>query len=341
MNAMRSNLAATCLAFSGMFLAAHAADPKPVIFSPAAGTKVTQSPVDVRIKVTGIFNGNHLKIFRNGKQLGYARPIHCIGEWEFPNGSHLSVMTNDGTPPIIMDYSPPAAAPMYFFSGSFATPTRFNGRFEHWNWIDPDPFEGDVTVDFGFTATGMLTAAITGDSPLGTRNVSGGWSESTTYRFLWNDPPDGSHLLTAVANWTDPSTSETHESTSAAVGIQVALPKTPEIAVEQPAGKALANAKGTLNFGKVKARKTAAKTFVIRNDGTAKLKGLKVSAAGRNAKDFIPSQPRLVSLNPGGKTTFKVTFRPTKVGTRIAEIRVASNDADDNPFRIKVSGKGH
>lgn len=50
--------------------------------------------------------------------------------------------------------------------------------------------------------------------------------------------------------------------------------------------------------------------------------------------------PGAVSLAPGASTTFKVTFKPTAAGTRKAAIHIESNDADENPFDIKLGGEG-
>jgi hypothetical protein len=45
-------------------------------------------------------------------------------------------------------------------------------------------------------------------------------------------------------------------------------------------------------------------------------------------------------LAGGGTATFKVTFKPTKKGTRSAAIHIDSNDADENPFDITLTGIG-
>jgi hypothetical protein len=45
-------------------------------------------------------------------------------------------------------------------------------------------------------------------------------------------------------------------------------------------------------------------------------------------------------LAPGASTTFKVTFGPKAKGTRTAQIQVKSNDPNENPFDVTVSGKG-
>lgn len=112
----------------------------------------------------------------------------------------------------------------------------------------------------------------------------------------------------------------------------------PEIDVIQ-AKKSLKDAVGSIKFGEVvQGEQSSAVTFIIRNTGSSKLRNLKVSVLG--AKDFVATQPAKSRLSPGGKTTFKVTFSPQQAGTRKAQVRIASNDANENPFRINVTGVG-
>ena len=114
----------------------------------------------------------------------------------------------------------------------------------------------------------------------------------------------------------------------------------PEIAVLQPAKKSLKDGSSAVSFGTVAVKKAVSKTFTIRNTGSAKLSKLAVTINGRHAKDFIVGKPRKASLAPGGSTTFKVTFKPRAAGTRKAAIHIRSNDANENPFDIKLQGKG-
>lgn len=115
----------------------------------------------------------------------------------------------------------------------------------------------------------------------------------------------------------------------------------PEIAVEQPAGSGLTDASSKKSFGTVKVGRTGApKTFTIRNKGSAKLSDLAVTLAGAQASDFVVTQPVKTTLAPGAATTFKVSFKPKAKGTRNATIRIKNNDANENPFRIQVTGGG-
>ena len=115
----------------------------------------------------------------------------------------------------------------------------------------------------------------------------------------------------------------------------------PEIAVQQPAGSNLVDGTAKKSFGTVVVGKSGkAKTFTIRNLGSAPLTGLALTKNGKHAKDFIVTAPAATTLAPGASTTFKVTFKPKAKGTRTAAIHLKSNDANENPFDIKLTGAG-
>ena len=85
-------------------------------------------------------------------------------------------------------------------------------------------------------------------------------------------------------------------------------------------------------------------TFTIANIGTADLNltgSPKVAVTG-DADFVVTTQPSLATVTSSGPTTtFVVTFTPTTtVGTRTATIHIASNDPDENPFNITLTGTG-
>ncbi len=115
-----------------------------------------------------------------------------------------------------------------------------------------------------------------------------------------------------------------------------------EIAVEEPVGANLANGSaslfGDLNIG----ASTPAKTFTIRNSGTTHLMGVAVTKSGSNQTDFQLNTGSLTStVPPGGTTTFFLTFAPSVAGNRSAVIQIASNDVDENPFEVTLSGQAY
>lgn len=121
----------------------------------------------------------------------------------------------------------------------------------------------------------------------------------------------------------------------------VVNPAAPEIDVQQPVGSKLVDGTAKKSFGTAKVGRTGtSKIFTIRNTGTATLSGLAVTKTGSQKGAFIVTSLYKTSLAPGGVTTFKVTFLPRAVGTRNASIQIVSNDANEHPFDIKLTGLG-
>jgi hypothetical protein len=84
-------------------------------------------------------------------------------------------------------------------------------------------------------------------------------------------------------------------------------------------------------------------TFTITNSGTAPLNFTGapiVTISGANAVDFSVTQLPVFPVATGGSTQFKVAFNPSEKGLRSAEISVASNDVDENPYNFYIQGTG-
>lgn len=115
----------------------------------------------------------------------------------------------------------------------------------------------------------------------------------------------------------------------------------PEIAVEQPAGTNLTDGISTINFGNVNEGSNASLSFTVKNTGNANLTGVAATISGANANDYaVTSIPAGTVTGPSGSTTFTVRFAPQGTGPRPASLRIASNDADENPFDVNLTGTG-
>jgi hypothetical protein len=115
----------------------------------------------------------------------------------------------------------------------------------------------------------------------------------------------------------------------------------PEITVSQPATSPLTDGKGNKAFGSVVLGKTGVgKTFTINNTGTTALSGLAISKAGLHKGDFVVGPLAKTTLPAGASTPFKVSFKLRTKDSRKAVSRIASNDQDEKPFDISVSGFG-
>lgn len=119
-------------------------------------------------------------------------------------------------------------------------------------------------------------------------------------------------------------------------------PTTQEIAVKDPAGEDLTSKMSVIQFPDAGVGlKSKTQIITVRNIGKADLYGLKVVAKGANAEAFKLGALGKNALTPGGITTFEVTFAPGQIGLTKAEIRVVSNDIDENPFIINVEGTAY
>jgi len=112
----------------------------------------------------------------------------------------------------------------------------------------------------------------------------------------------------------------------------------PEIVVEQPAGTDLIDASSSVNFGKVFPGGTVQLTFVIRNTGNGDLLGLSMTIDGMHLGDFSVAANPAAVVPAGGSKAFAIRFVPRGTGARTATLHIASNDADESPFDITLTG---
>jgi hypothetical protein len=86
---------------------------------------------------------------------------------------------------------------------------------------------------------------------------------------------------------------------------------------------------------------TVTRTFTIRNTGSFPLSISNPTITGLNASEFsITVNPASGSLGAGASTTFQVTFNPSAVFTRVAQINIVNNDSDENPYTFAIQGTG-
>jgi hypothetical protein len=86
---------------------------------------------------------------------------------------------------------------------------------------------------------------------------------------------------------------------------------------------------------------TVTRTFTIRNTGSLPLTISNPTITGLNAAEFsITVNPATLSLGAGTSTTFQVTFNPSTVFTRVAQINIVNNDSDENPYTFAIQGIG-
>lgn len=242
----------------------------------------------------------------------------------------------------------------------------FQGTFQGWNALvvtqnfassdaNPDPLllgvvfkdaDGDGLYDPGEGVAGMTVTP-----------ESGAWDAVTSASGGYAIPQSGTGplMVTFSGGGLAVPVQRSVQRTGANVKLDLIIPSsgtpppnpltpgllTPEITVLQQAGPSLVTGAGNRPFGRVlRGRKSLSKTFFITNTGKATLNLDSVTRKGKHPRDFIVSPLLVSTLAPGDTTTIRVAFKPLSKGSRTANIMIQSNDADESPFNIKVSGVG-
>ncbi len=116
----------------------------------------------------------------------------------------------------------------------------------------------------------------------------------------------------------------------------------PEIAVEQPVGTGILDGAATITYPLDYVGTTSApRTALVRNRGSAPLTITGVNIAGTHPGDYaIASLSLPMTLVPEGAVQISVTFTPTAESTRTAVLQIVTNDTDESPFDISLTGTG-
>jgi len=85
---------------------------------------------------------------------------------------------------------------------------------------------------------------------------------------------------------------------------------------------------------------TSTHTFTIENIGTGTLNVGTITIAGVHASDFTVTASPSSSVAPSSSTTFDVTFDPSAIGLRTANITIANNDSDESTYYYNIQGYG-
>ncbi|MEK7727594.1 MAG: choice-of-anchor D domain-containing protein, partial [candidate division KSB1 bacterium] len=95
------------------------------------------------------------------------------------------------------------------------------------------------------------------------------------------------------------------------------------------------------NYGDATLGTSLSQTFVVSNEGTANLQVSATSLTGTNAGEFVlVSGGAPFTLAPNASRNIVVKFAPKTLGAKTASLNIASNDTDENPFAIALSGNG-
>jgi len=118
----------------------------------------------------------------------------------------------------------------------------------------------------------------------------------------------------------------------------------PEMALEQAAVPIAVG--GVFDFGNIAAGvPSAVTTFDIDNTGDSDLNITgtpKVVISGTHAAMFVVDETGTTTpiAGPAGTTTFTMVFTPVGLGARTAEVSIANDDQDENPYTFTLTGAG-
>ncbi|MBB5037480.1 choice-of-anchor D domain-containing protein [Prosthecobacter dejongeii] len=113
-----------------------------------------------------------------------------------------------------------------------------------------------------------------------------------------------------------------------------------DITLLLPSQPAFVPGAASLAFQSVGVGTSATQTLIIQNSGTENLTSLAVEVTGTHAADFTVGSLASSTLGAGGEMQVPLTFAPQATGARTATLRVLSNDPDESPFLISLSGQG-
>jgi hypothetical protein len=111
----------------------------------------------------------------------------------------------------------------------------------------------------------------------------------------------------------------------------------PELTVEQGTSGPLSDGE-VVEFGDVARGSESVMAITLRNDGAADLENLALSWNGDLA--FSSEPLSTTTLAAGAETTISITFAPSVVGVANSTLQVSSNDPEQNPFTIQLTGSG-
>lgn len=200
-----------------------------------------------------------------------------------------------------------------------------------------------ILTNSGVGVLSAITAAISGadaaEFSVTVSNASTLAVAATTTLTIQYDAalPDGAKSALLTITSSDPVTPSYTVSLTAT---SVSAATVPEIQVECPIGTVLVDGVSSLDFGTVLVTGgTAAKTIRIANVGCTSLTSIAATNVGGNTSDFTYGS---VATPQAYNSTQDVvaTFNPGDYGPRTTDMRIASNDADENPFNITVTGVG-
>lgn len=209
---------------------------------------------------------------------------------------------------------------------------------------DPNPNGSDSKiVEISTTDNIWTSVPYSSDYPAdATVSSAGSVVSGSPYSFVLDSPQNNITAIRVIGNPAGNTSGSMNEGDLKFIAMsEIAVfggTAPPEIVVEQPSGNNLTDG-GFVDFGIAGTDDSEDLVFVVRNAGDDDLSGLAVSLSGADAEDFAVAASPAETLPPESNTTFTIRFTPATSGAKAALLQLSSNDADENPFDIGLSGR--
>jgi len=113
-----------------------------------------------------------------------------------------------------------------------------------------------------------------------------------------------------------------------------------DIKVKDTDDLALVSGVSSLNLATTAMGSSSTTALTLVNIGANPLMNLAVSVEGTHEDDFVPVDLEADNLPVDGEMTLTVQFAPTGIGNRTAVLKIHSNDPNENPFLVTLTGSG-
>ncbi|UCE01304.1 MAG: choice-of-anchor D domain-containing protein [Candidatus Latescibacterota bacterium] len=186
--------------------------------------------------------------------------------------------------------------------------------------------DGTTVLDVtSTTLVGADSTLFTIESGGGSFSLAPGSSQDLVVRF------DASTLDAKSATLRLGSNDPDENPLDAALAANVVRPPEPEIGVTPVAH----------DYGDVPVGQSAPQVFDVRNDGASDLHVTSTTLVGADSTEFaIQSGGGAFTLAPGAVQAIEVHFDPASPGAKGTALRLVSDDPDENPLDVSLSGAG-
>lgn len=244
-----------------------------------------------------------------------------------------------------------SAGPAGWFSGANAghvgRATVYTFAGESWNntppvYLDASGFAAGAFFGSGVSVKGDVIAvgAFGNSAQAGKvrlfRKVGGAWGRIADFTAPDSDLADGFGISVAVSGNTLLSGGYGFDARTGGATFH----RFGESEITVANGAANLNDGNSAAFGNVNRGTSKTITLTVKNSGNMPLTGIATAVSGGNAAEFAVLTRLPTELSPGASAGIAVRFTPAAAGARTATLRVSSNDADENPFDIALSGVG-